>query len=117
MVDKICEIIKTIPRDKPFVDVYELAEYFYSKGVRVIPQGYWLTLEGEGYQCSVCGSRYDTAEGLYCAQCGAQMAAEVEIKLIKTGFSKIAGFVEVNKKKWKKWKKKKFRMKVACSAR
>ena len=117
MINQLYEIIENAPTGTEFIGAYDFSEYLYSKGVRVIPQGYWLTLEGEGYQCSVCGSRYDTAEGLYCAQCGAQMAAEVDIKLIKTGFPRIAGFVEVDKKKWKKWKKKKFRMKATCSTR
>ena len=120
MVNKICEIIKTIPRDKPFVDAYELAEYFYSKGVRYIQPAYWLPGKEEKYICSNCLYKSKEAHN-YCGSCGAQMQAYITVKIAHNGINKnLTAYAKINVKtprEWKKWKKKKFRMKVACSTR
>ena len=120
MINKICEIIKTIPRDKPFVDAYELAEYFYSKGVRYITPAYWLPGKEEKYICSHCLYKSKEAHN-YCGSCGAQMQAYITVKIAHNGINKnLTAYANINIKtprEWKKWKKKKFRMKVACSTR
>lgn len=117
-------VLNNAPRDPiscELVGIDELTEYLYSKGVRVLDSAWSCDWSDGKRVCSHCGNQFHDEGFRFCPFCGSKFLANILVdkhtifKIYKDGAKETIG--KIGRYKWKRWKKKKFRLKVACSTR
>jgi hypothetical protein len=115
---KLRYVLDNAPRDPvscELVGTDELIEYLYSKGVRVLDTAWSCIYDEYKRVCGHCGNQFKDEGFRFCPFCGARFLANILVdkntifKIYKDGAKETIGRINY---KWKKWEKKKFRMKV-----